>query len=102
MNNVRSDEKISTLLMLYMHSVWFLYFFVLSFPSLCLCVSGVVSLSQALCSTDEYSNSLLHLDLSKNPGVLSGDDASVRQHDPSGNENTLLHVILFVPLASLL
>lgn len=40
---------------------------------------GVVSLSQALCSSDEYSNSLLHLDLSKNPGVLSGDDASVRE-----------------------
>ncbi|XP_034036370.1 capping protein, Arp2/3 and myosin-I linker protein 3-like [Thalassophryne amazonica] len=37
---------------------------------------GVVSLSQALCSCDEYSNSLLHLDLSKNPGVLSGEDAS--------------------------
>uniref|UniRef100_A0A6Q2Z5N5 Capping protein regulator and myosin 1 linker 3 n=1 Tax=Esox lucius TaxID=8010 RepID=A0A6Q2Z5N5_ESOLU len=37
---------------------------------------GVVSLSQALCSNDEYSNSLLHLDLSKNPGVLSGEDAS--------------------------
>ncbi|XP_076018230.1 capping protein, Arp2/3 and myosin-I linker protein 3 [Genypterus blacodes] len=37
---------------------------------------GVVSLSQALCSSDEYSNSLLHLDLSKNPGVLSGDDAT--------------------------
>ncbi|KAJ7986465.1 hypothetical protein DPEC_G00340170 [Dallia pectoralis] len=37
---------------------------------------GVVSLSQALCSTDEYSNSLLHLDLSKNPGVLTGEDAS--------------------------
>uniref|UniRef100_A0A3B3T2F6 Capping protein regulator and myosin 1 linker 3 n=1 Tax=Paramormyrops kingsleyae TaxID=1676925 RepID=A0A3B3T2F6_9TELE len=37
---------------------------------------GVVSLSQALCSTDEYSNSLLHLDLSRNPGVLSGEDAS--------------------------
>uniref|UniRef100_A0A671U0K3 CARMIL C-terminal domain-containing protein n=1 Tax=Sparus aurata TaxID=8175 RepID=A0A671U0K3_SPAAU len=35
---------------------------------------GVVSLSQALCSSDEYSNSLLHLDLSKNPGVLSGED----------------------------
>uniref|UniRef100_A0A3P8UU47 Capping protein, Arp2/3 and myosin-I linker protein 3-like n=1 Tax=Cynoglossus semilaevis TaxID=244447 RepID=A0A3P8UU47_CYNSE len=39
-------------------------------------LARVVSLSQALCSTDEYSNSLLHLDLSKNPGVLSGDDAS--------------------------
>lgn len=37
---------------------------------------GVASLSQALCSCDEYSNSLLHLDLSKNPGVLSGEDAS--------------------------
>uniref|UniRef100_A0A8C6UDJ1 Capping protein regulator and myosin 1 linker 3 n=1 Tax=Neogobius melanostomus TaxID=47308 RepID=A0A8C6UDJ1_9GOBI len=37
---------------------------------------GVVSLSQALCSSDDYSNSLLHLDLSKNPGVLSGDDAT--------------------------
>ncbi|XP_013978498.1 capping protein, Arp2/3 and myosin-I linker protein 3 isoform X1 [Salmo salar] len=37
---------------------------------------GVVSLSQALCSSDEYSNSLLHLDLSKNPGFLSGEDAS--------------------------
>ncbi|TKS80297.1 Capping protein [Collichthys lucidus] len=38
---------------------------------------GVVSLSQALCSSDDYSNSLLHLDLSKNPGVLSGDDATL-------------------------
>ncbi|KAM3866143.1 capping protein, Arp2/3 and myosin-I linker protein 3 [Diretmus argenteus] len=37
---------------------------------------GVISLSQALCSSDDYSNSLLHLDLSKNPGVLSGDDAT--------------------------
>uniref|UniRef100_A0A3B4GRY0 Leucine-rich repeat-containing protein 16B-like n=1 Tax=Pundamilia nyererei TaxID=303518 RepID=A0A3B4GRY0_9CICH len=37
---------------------------------------GVVSLSQALCSADDYSNSLLHLDLSKNPGVLSGEDAT--------------------------
>ncbi|XP_017276399.1 capping protein, Arp2/3 and myosin-I linker protein 3 isoform X3 [Kryptolebias marmoratus] len=37
---------------------------------------GVVSLSQALCSCDDYSNSLLHLDLSKNPGVLSGEDAT--------------------------
>ncbi len=39
---------------------------------------GVVSLSQALCSSDDYSNTLLHLDLSKNPGVLSGEDATVR------------------------
>ncbi|KAM9845463.1 capping protein, Arp2/3 and myosin-I linker protein 3 [Aulostomus maculatus] len=37
---------------------------------------GVVSLSQALCSCDDYSNSLLHLDLSKNPGILSGEDAT--------------------------
>ncbi|XP_072294492.1 capping protein, Arp2/3 and myosin-I linker protein 3-like isoform X2 [Eucyclogobius newberryi] len=37
---------------------------------------GVASLSQALSSSDEYSNSLLHLDLSKNPGVLSGEDCS--------------------------
>ncbi|XP_057712862.1 capping protein, Arp2/3 and myosin-I linker protein 3 isoform X1 [Corythoichthys intestinalis] len=37
---------------------------------------GVVSLSQALCSSDDYSSSLLHLDLSKNPGVLSGEDAT--------------------------
>uniref|UniRef100_A0A665X1H1 Capping protein regulator and myosin 1 linker 3 n=1 Tax=Echeneis naucrates TaxID=173247 RepID=A0A665X1H1_ECHNA len=37
---------------------------------------GVVSLSQALCSSDDYSNSLIHLDLSKNPGVLSGEDAT--------------------------
>ncbi|RVE73786.1 hypothetical protein OJAV_G00034850 [Oryzias javanicus] len=37
---------------------------------------GLVCLSQALCSSDEYSNSLLHLDLSKNPGILSGEDAS--------------------------
>uniref|UniRef100_A0A673XR43 Capping protein regulator and myosin 1 linker 3 n=1 Tax=Salmo trutta TaxID=8032 RepID=A0A673XR43_SALTR len=37
-------------------------------------LSGVVSLSQALCSSDDYTNSLLHLDLSKNPGILSGED----------------------------
>uniref|UniRef100_A0A8C8MML7 Capping protein regulator and myosin 1 linker 3 n=1 Tax=Oncorhynchus tshawytscha TaxID=74940 RepID=A0A8C8MML7_ONCTS len=37
---------------------------------------GVVSLSQALCSSDDYTNSLLHLDLSKNPGILSGEDAT--------------------------
>ncbi|XP_029309490.1 capping protein, Arp2/3 and myosin-I linker protein 3 isoform X2 [Cottoperca gobio] len=37
---------------------------------------GVVTLSQALCLSDDYSNSLLHLDLSKNPGVLSGEDAT--------------------------
>ncbi|XP_056325299.1 capping protein, Arp2/3 and myosin-I linker protein 3 [Danio aesculapii] len=39
---------------------------------------GVTSLSQALCSSDDYSNSLLHLDLSKNPGILSGEDATGR------------------------
>lgn len=43
----------------------------------CFTPPGVVSLSQALCSSDDYSNSLLHLDLSKNPGVLSGEDATV-------------------------
>ncbi|XP_024908137.1 capping protein, Arp2/3 and myosin-I linker protein 3 isoform X4 [Cynoglossus semilaevis] len=37
---------------------------------------GVVSLSQALCSSDDYSSTLLHLDLSKNPGILSGEDAT--------------------------
>ncbi|XP_030630499.1 capping protein, Arp2/3 and myosin-I linker protein 3 [Chanos chanos] len=37
---------------------------------------GVMSLSQALCSSDDYSNSLLHLDLSKNPGILTGEDAT--------------------------
>ncbi|TSO57294.1 Capping protein, Arp2/3 and myosin-I linker protein 3 [Bagarius yarrelli] len=37
---------------------------------------GVSSLSQALCSSDDYSSSLLHLDLSKNPGILSGEDAT--------------------------
>lgn len=70
------------------------------YPSLPL--SGVVSLSQALCSSDEYSNSLLHLDLSKNPGVLSGEDASVRKHNPSGNKkkNTLLH--LYTTISSLI
>lgn len=44
---------------------------------------GVVSLSQALCSSDDYSNSLLHLDLSKNPGVLSGDEATVSTTFPN-------------------
>lgn len=58
------------------------------FPFIRLSLPGVVSLSQALCSSDEYSNSLLHLDLSKNPGVLSGEDSSVRKHNPSGNNNT--------------
>uniref|UniRef100_A0A8C7PKD1 CARMIL pleckstrin homology domain-containing protein n=1 Tax=Oncorhynchus mykiss TaxID=8022 RepID=A0A8C7PKD1_ONCMY len=38
-------------------------------------VTSLLPLSlSALCSSDEYSNSLLHLDLSKNPGVLSGED----------------------------
>ncbi|XP_018588611.2 uncharacterized protein LOC108922769 isoform X1 [Scleropages formosus] len=54
---------------------------------------GVVSLSQALCSTDEYSNSLLHLDLSKNPGVLSGEDASNLYHFLS-QPNCLVHLDL--------
>ncbi|XP_053359659.1 capping protein, Arp2/3 and myosin-I linker protein 3 isoform X2 [Clarias gariepinus] len=37
---------------------------------------GVSCLSQALSSSDDYSSSLLHLDLSKNPGILSGEDAT--------------------------
>ncbi|KAF7705848.1 capping protein, Arp2/3 and myosin-I linker protein 3 isoform X1 [Silurus meridionalis] len=37
---------------------------------------GASLLSQALCSSDDYSSSLLHLDLSKNPGILSGEDAT--------------------------
>ena len=47
-------------------------------PPLPSSILGVMSLSQALCSSDDYSNSLLHLDLSKNPGILSGEDATVR------------------------
>lgn len=66
-----------------------------SLSSICTFLSlGVVSLSQALCSSDEYSNSLLHLDLSKNPGVLSGEDASVRKHNPSGNKNIVCSVLM--------
>jgi hypothetical protein len=58
----------------------FLYFLYVNrlFLNEWICLSGVVSLSQALCSSDDYSNSLLHLDLSKNPGILSGEDATVR------------------------
>lgn len=56
----------------------------------CLSLPGVVSLSQALCSSDEYSNSLLHLDLSKNPGVLSGEDASVRKLSPPEKQKQTL------------
>lgn len=55
---------------------------------------GVVSLSQALCSADDYSNSLLHLDLSKNPGVLSGEDATVRHKNcciVCSHSNILMH-----------
>ncbi|XP_041913519.1 capping protein, Arp2/3 and myosin-I linker protein 3-like isoform X3 [Alosa sapidissima] len=54
---------------------------------------GVVSLSQALCSSDDYSNSLLHLDLSKNPGVLSGEDAS-NLHLFLSQPNCLVHLDL--------
>ncbi|KAM6948637.1 capping protein, Arp2/3 and myosin-I linker protein 3 [Aplochiton taeniatus] len=49
---------------------------VLNLSKTSLSSKGVVSLSQALCSSDDYSNSLLHLDLSKNPGVLSGEEAT--------------------------
>ncbi|XP_046728887.1 capping protein, Arp2/3 and myosin-I linker protein 3-like isoform X3 [Silurus meridionalis] len=54
---------------------------------------GVVSLSQALCSNDDYSNSLLHLDLSKNPGVLSGEDA-MHLHMFLSQPNCLVHLDL--------
>lgn len=54
--------------------------------------SGVVSLSQALCSSDDYSNSLLHLDLSKNPGVLSGEDATVRDALKHMSSHTCLQI----------
>ncbi|XP_036438243.1 capping protein, Arp2/3 and myosin-I linker protein 3-like [Colossoma macropomum] len=54
---------------------------------------GVVSLSQALCSNDDYSNSLLHLDLSKNPGVLSGEDAT-HLHMFLSQPNCLVHLDL--------
>ncbi|KAI1888768.1 hypothetical protein AGOR_G00172120 [Albula goreensis] len=37
-----------------------------------LSAKGVVSLSQALCSSDDYANSLLHLDLSRNPALSLG------------------------------
>lgn len=65
----------------------------------------MVSLSQALCSTDEYSNSLLHLDLSRNPGVLSGEDASVRtrlKSQSSAPPPTCFSLLPFQPSASLL
>ncbi|CAL8277875.1 unnamed protein product [Lota lota] len=52
------------------------HFLSLSFSLVHSPLFGVVSLSQALCSSDDYSNSLIHLDLSRNPGVLSGDDAT--------------------------
>lgn len=74
MNNGRTQNVLSLLCLL------ILYNSLLPSLSLSLSLSGVASLSQALCSSDEYSNSLLHLDLSKNPGVLSGEDASVREH----------------------
>ncbi|XP_072534764.1 capping protein, Arp2/3 and myosin-I linker protein 3-like isoform X2 [Salminus brasiliensis] len=54
---------------------------------------GVVSLSQALCSNDDYSNSLLHLDLSKNPGILSGEDAT-HLHMFLSQPNCLVHLDL--------
>ncbi|TSL47579.1 Capping protein, Arp2/3 and myosin-I linker protein 3 [Bagarius yarrelli] len=56
-------------------------------------MSSVVSLSQALCSNDDYSNSLLHLDLSKNPGILSGEDAT-HLHMFLSQPNCLVHLDL--------
>uniref|UniRef100_A0A8B9LHW0 CARMIL C-terminal domain-containing protein n=1 Tax=Astyanax mexicanus TaxID=7994 RepID=A0A8B9LHW0_ASTMX len=66
-------------------------------PALCLSLTllGVVSLSQALCSNDDYSNSLLHLDLSKNPGILSGEDAT-HLHMFLSQPNCLVHLDLSV------
>lgn len=81
--------------------LFFFFFFISSLGSLLpFSLPGVVSLSQALCSSDEYSNSLLHLDLSKNPGVLSGEDASVRKHNPSGNTN--IHCPIYSPTHTML
>ncbi|XP_010887354.1 capping protein, Arp2/3 and myosin-I linker protein 3 isoform X1 [Esox lucius] len=54
---------------------------------------GVMSLSQALCSSDDYSNSLLHLDLSKNPGILSGED-STNMYLFLAQPNCLVHLDL--------
>ncbi|XP_035391899.1 capping protein, Arp2/3 and myosin-I linker protein 3 isoform X2 [Electrophorus electricus] len=48
----------------------------LSLSKTSLSSKGVASLTQALCSSDDYSSSLLHLDLSRNPGMLSGEDAT--------------------------
>uniref|UniRef100_A0A8C5EQI8 Capping protein, Arp2/3 and myosin-I linker protein 3-like n=1 Tax=Gouania willdenowi TaxID=441366 RepID=A0A8C5EQI8_GOUWI len=65
----------------------------LPFPCVSISILGVVSLSQALCSTDEYSNSLIHLDLSKNPGLLSGDDA-LNMYLCLSQPNCLVHLDL--------
>lgn len=92
MNNLKTQNVLRafsfSFLILYNYQLSFFSFFISSLCTLLPFLSGLVSLSQALCSSDEYSNSLLHLDLSKNPGVLSGEDASVRKHKPSGNTNT--------------
>lgn len=92
MNNLKTQNVLRafsfSFLILYSYQLSSFSFFISSLCALLPFLSGVVSLSQALCSSDEYSNSLLHLDLSKNPGVLSGEDASVRKHKPSGNTNT--------------
>ncbi|KAK6467805.1 capping protein [Huso huso] len=48
----------------------------LNFSKTSITSRGLVSLSQALCSSNEFSSSLLHLDLSKNPGILSGEEAA--------------------------
>ncbi|KAL0966343.1 hypothetical protein UPYG_G00294110 [Umbra pygmaea] len=54
---------------------------------------GVMSLSQALSSSDDYSNSLLHLDLSKNPGILSGEE-STNMYLFLAQPNCLVHLDL--------
>ncbi|XP_035385061.1 capping protein, Arp2/3 and myosin-I linker protein 3-like [Electrophorus electricus] len=66
---------------------------VLNLSKTSLSSKGVVSLSQALCSNDDYSNSLLHLDLSKNPGILSGEDAT-HLHMFLSQPNCLVHLDL--------
>ncbi|XP_041092725.1 capping protein, Arp2/3 and myosin-I linker protein 3 isoform X2 [Polyodon spathula] len=48
----------------------------LNFSKTAITSRGLVSLSQALCSSNEFSSSLLHLDLSKNAGILSGEEAA--------------------------
>ncbi|MBN3304443.1 CARL3 protein, partial [Amia calva] len=54
---------------------------------------GLLSVAQALCSNDEFSSSLLHLDLSRNPGVLSGEEAT-NLYQFLAQPNCLVHLDL--------